>query len=451
MTGCGDSSPRIGQSNAEQTFTKARAGDCLNWPATSPDRVSIVDCGGDHRFEVAESVVLHNLSGGEYGPGAPPPGIGVRQASEQRCEQAVQSYLGARYDPSGRFTVGVLWAQAGQHRMLCGLQLPGARYQQLTFKGRVAEQDQSKVWPAGTCLGIESGTGQSTNIPVDCSAPHAMEVTGAVNLADKFSGPPPAEADQDGFIKDACGRTTETYLSPVAIKTTTLKVTYDTISPPSWTAGTRQVACSVAAALGNGGWATLVGSAKGPLVIDGKPVQTSTADEGRSTLSDAAAQAATPAPQRQLTTPITLPPTQHLTESPPPDADNPAGPLAGPPPGPGDQPPPARPPPPVQPPPAQSPPGQSPTPEPPAQPPPAAAPAAQSPPAQSPTPEPPAQPPPAGPPPPAQPPPAQSPTPEPPAQPPPAQSPTSEPPVQPAPSPQSPAGPAAGPGQPPSG
>ena len=76
--------------------------------------------------------------------------------------------------------------------------------------------DQSKVWPAGTCLGIDPTTNQPTDIPVDCAAPHAMEVTGAVNLAEKFPGGLPPEPDQDAFIKDACTRMTDAYLAPIA-------------------------------------------------------------------------------------------------------------------------------------------------------------------------------------------------------------------------------------------
>ena len=84
------------------------------------------------------------------------------------------------------------WRQSGERRMLCGLQLPGPNNQQLAFQGKVAEIDQSKVWPAGTCLGIDPATNQPTDIPVDCAAPHAMEVTGSVNLAEKFpAGLPP--------------------------------------------------------------------------------------------------------------------------------------------------------------------------------------------------------------------------------------------------------------------
>jgi predicted heme/steroid binding protein len=155
--------------------------------------------------------------------------------------------------------------------MLCGLQLPGPNNQQLAFKGKVADVDQSKVWPAGTCLGIDPSTNQPTDIPVDCAAPHAMEVTGAVNLAEKFPTAMPAEPDQDAFIKDSCTRMTDAYLAPIQLRSTTLTLIYSTISLPSWSAGSHQVSCSIGATLGNGGWSTLLNSAKGPLLINGQP------------------------------------------------------------------------------------------------------------------------------------------------------------------------------------
>ena len=155
--------------------------------------------------------------------------------------------------------------------MLCGVQLPGPNNQQLPFKGKVAEIDQSKVWPAGTCLGIDPSTNQPTDIPVDCAAPHAMEVSGAVNLAEKFPGALPPEPDQDAFIKDACTRMTDAYLAPLQLRSTTLTLIYSTVSLPSWSAGSRQVSCSIGATLGNGGWSTLLNSAKGPLMINGQP------------------------------------------------------------------------------------------------------------------------------------------------------------------------------------
>ena len=81
---------------------------------------------------------------------------------------------------------------------------PGADGRQLTFTGRVADQDQSKVWPPGTCIGIDTATNQPTDVPVDCATPHAMEVTGTVTSATRFSGATPAGPDQDAFIKDVC-------------------------------------------------------------------------------------------------------------------------------------------------------------------------------------------------------------------------------------------------------
>ncbi|MFN8101791.1 MAG: septum formation family protein [Mycobacterium sp.] len=260
------------------TFQHAKAGDCLNWPDNTPDQASIVDCKDDHRFEVAESVDIGAFPGSEYGPDAAPPSPArIQQISQEQCQVAVQRYLGAKFDPNSRFAVSMLWSgdkawkQSGERRMLCGLQLPGPDNRQLAAKGKVAEVDQSKVWAPGTCLGIDAASNQPLDVPVDCAAPHAMEVTGTVNLAEKFPDALPAEADQDLFIKDACTRMTDAFLAPIQLRSTTLTLIYSTVSLPSWTAGSRQVSCSVGATLGNGAWATLLNSAKGPLMINGQP------------------------------------------------------------------------------------------------------------------------------------------------------------------------------------
>jgi hypothetical protein len=277
LAGYAGSDPLSG-AKGTAAFAKAKAGSCLTWPDKNPDAASIVDCKGDHRFEVAESVDMRAYPGTEYGPNAAPPSAArIQQISLEQCQPAVERYLGDKFDPNSRFTISMLWSgdkawkQAGERRMLCGLQLPGTDNQQVAFKGRVAEIDQSKVWPAGTCLGIDPPTNQPTDIPVDCGAPHAMEVTGTVNLAEKFSGALPPEADQDAFIKDACTRMTDAYLAPVQLRSTTLTLIYSTISLPTWNAGSHQVACSIGATLGNGGWATLINPAKGALLINGMP------------------------------------------------------------------------------------------------------------------------------------------------------------------------------------
>ncbi|OMB93446.1 hypothetical protein A5733_16240 [Mycobacterium sp. NS-7484] len=260
------------------TFNHVKRGDCLTWPGRNPDAAHIVDCKDNHRFEVAQSVDMRTFPGSEYGPGAPPPSVErIKQISQEQCTPSVRNYLGAKYDPNGKFTIGLLWSgekawkQSGERRMLCGLQLLGPGDSQLEAAGKAADVDQSKVWAPGTCLGIDAATNQPTDVPVDCAAPHAMEVTGAVNLAEKFPGGLPPEDDQDDFIKDACTSMTDAYLAPVQLRSTTLALSYSTISLPSWSAGSRQVSCSIGATLGNGGWSTLVNSAKGPLMINGQP------------------------------------------------------------------------------------------------------------------------------------------------------------------------------------
>ncbi|EUA56802.1 hypothetical protein I553_8856 [Mycobacterium xenopi 4042] len=207
----------------------------------------------------------------------PPSAARIEQISQEQCEAAVRRYLGTRFDPNSKFSISMLWSgdrawrQSGERRLLCGLQLPGPDNQQIPFKGKVADLDQSKVWPAGTCLGIDLSANQPNDVPVDCAAPHAMEVTGTVNLAEKFPAALPSEAEQDTYIKDTCTRLTDAYLAPVQLRNTTLTLIYSTISLPSWSAGSHEVACSIGATLGNGGWATLLNSAKGPLLINGQP------------------------------------------------------------------------------------------------------------------------------------------------------------------------------------
>lgn len=276
LAGLNSSAGGLARSNS--TFDHATTGSCLNWPDRVPDAAQIVDCTTEHRFEVAEAIDLKAFPGTEYGPSAAPPSPArIQQISQEQCQSAVQRYLGDKYDPNGRFAVSLLWSgekawrQNGERRMLCGLQLPGADNQQQAFQGKVAAVDQSKVWPAGTCLGIDPATNQPTDIPVDCASPHALEVTGAVNLAEKYPAGIPPEQEQDSYVKDTCAKVTEDYLAPLKLRTTTLTLVYSTISLPSWLAGSHQVSCSIGTTLGNGGWSTLLNSAKGALMINGRP------------------------------------------------------------------------------------------------------------------------------------------------------------------------------------
>lgn len=259
-------------------FGDVTAGDCLTWPMGNPDSLQVVSCDDEHRFEVAGVVDLRTIPGGEFGPGsAPPSAVRIQQISEEQCPGVAQQYLGSKYDPNSRFSTSMLWSgeeawtDTGERRVLCGLQLPGPNYEQLPFEGRIADLDQSKAWPPGTCLGIDSNTNQPTDIPVNCAAPHSMEVTGSVNVGERFPGGFPPDAEQDAFVKDACTGITDAYLAPMSLRSTTLSLIYSTIAEPSWSAGSRQVSCSIGAVSGESEWATLLNSAKGQLLINGQP------------------------------------------------------------------------------------------------------------------------------------------------------------------------------------
>ncbi len=320
-----DSVPSTG-AKSDAAFNRAATGDCLMWPDVTPESARIVNCADDHKFEVAESIDMRTFPGSEYGPNAAPPSPArIQQISQEQCEPAVHRYLGAKFDPNSKFTVSMLWAgdrawrQSGERRMLCGLQLPGQNSAQATFKGKVSDVDQSKVWPGGTCLGIDSSTNQPVDVPVDCVAPHAMEVTGTVNLGEKFPVALPSEAEQDGFIKDACTKMTDAYLAPVKLRTTTLTLIYPTLALPSWSAGSREVACSIGATLGNGGWAALVNSAKGALLINGQPpVPPPDIPEERLTLPPIPVQVPAQPPSSQSSAPPEMPQgNQHLPQQQP--------------------------------------------------------------------------------------------------------------------------------------
>jgi hypothetical protein len=165
---------------------------------------------------------------------------------------------------------------------------------------------------------------------------------------------------------------TDAYLAPVKLRTTTLTLIYPTVSLPSWSAGSRAVACSIGATLGNGGWATLVNSAKGHLLINGQPpIPPPDIPEERLTMPPVPVQT----PAQPSSPPDVIPPNnQHLPQQQPvvtqppasqaPATQAPQAPQGAPPPADGGAPPPANPAPEAPPPPAANPPPEAPAPPP---------------------------------------------------------------------------------------
>ncbi|MFG1934700.1 septum formation family protein [Mycobacterium sp. NPDC048908] len=233
----------------------AHSGDCLSWPPGEPKRAVRVNCSDEHLFEVVESQALPTDSGDSA----------AETRQQQACVQAVEHNLGSRYDPHGRFVVG---AVRTSDELMCGLQLPSNGVASVPFSGRVIDQDQSSVWPTSTCLGIRDG--DTTNVAVECGLPHALEITGTVDLSPIFGQLAPSIAAQDPVVRDACIAATSAYLGPVPLETTGLSVRYQPIDATGWAAGSRKIACGIGVPKAGGGWATLVRSARDGVVIDGR-------------------------------------------------------------------------------------------------------------------------------------------------------------------------------------
>jgi hypothetical protein len=332
-----------GESRADVVFGNANSGTCLGWPPDEPDKPSFVQCAGDHMFEVIKPVPMNNFG--------------------EPCQLAAREYLGNRYDPSSRFTISVIWpgdaigTPASERNLLCGLQLLGPGGRAVPFKGKIAEIDQSRVWPPGTCIGIDEATHRSTDVPADCSSPHALEVAGAANLAERFPEEFPAEPDQLAFLADVCTRTADTYLAPTTLSAAGMEVHYDTVSQASWAAGSRQVSCSIGTPT-DGGWAAKVGSTRVQPLVDGpapappppsppaepprqEPAESRTQPPVTNTPPSSAPSTAAPStnaapPPVYTTPPAALPatPTTVTAAPPPPGAPPPEGPPPGPPPTP---------------------------------------------------------------------------------------------------------------------
>jgi hypothetical protein len=54
---------------------------------------------------------MRTFPGSEYGPNAAAPTAArIQQISQEQCPAAVESYLGSKYDPTSKFTIGMLWS-----------------------------------------------------------------------------------------------------------------------------------------------------------------------------------------------------------------------------------------------------------------------------------------------------------------------------------------------------
>ena len=222
----------------------AQAGDCLNWTKQDLSDVQKVDCAAQHLFEVTG---VADISAA-HGPQAPFPDDAQWQLiSQEQCVKTSLDYLGGKFDPFGKYTVGPLnpgerlWAE-GERTLRCGLQVAGPAGGLLPSYGTARTQDQSDVYDPGVCLGItETG---SVGDPVECAKPHIYEITGVVTMA---PGEFPAPDQQDEILFRECNKLTAEYTGGADLKARGLIVTWDTRMPESWAAGSRLANCKVGA------------------------------------------------------------------------------------------------------------------------------------------------------------------------------------------------------------
>ena len=269
------------ESMAPVTFTSADQGSCLTWevgPDGSISGFEQADCAGPHRFEVSLREDLGTYPTSEFGPTAPMPSQ-TRQAQlrEELCGAATLRYLDGVYDPTGRYSIAPILPPAaawekGDRTMLCGLQETDRSGDPILTTGRVADQDQARVFEPGQCVTVDQTNSLTV---VDCADPHQLEITAKVAMGDVFPDHTPAVEEQDGHLGNVCTAAAQDYLGGEEnLYRITLQPFWTTQKPEAWDGGSRSVNCALVFSRPEGQFAELTGSAREGrehLLIDGAP------------------------------------------------------------------------------------------------------------------------------------------------------------------------------------
>ncbi|MQA16725.1 MAG: hypothetical protein GEV09_22105 [Pseudonocardiaceae bacterium] len=269
--------PLADDSSAAPTTTtppplQAPAGTCLTWSEVDASDAERVDCAAPHLFEVTGTIDLAT----RFGPTVPFPSDDQwRQLVSERCTPLTDRFLDGDFDPFGRFSVGAIkpsqasWRQ-GDRELRCGLQVVGRSGALYATTGKASTQDQSDVHEPGTCLGND---GLGVGDPVDCAAPHAVEVVAVVDLGEAFGDGYTAEDEQDRVLEEECTRLAAEYAGgPDVVSEKGLTVFWETLRQESWEAGSRRVDCRLGAFLPDrSGFAPVTGSVKGEVEVGTEP------------------------------------------------------------------------------------------------------------------------------------------------------------------------------------
>ncbi|OLL75178.1 putative membrane protein [Pseudonocardia sp. Ae168_Ps1] len=252
-------------------------GTCLSWDRADATDTAAVNCAQPHLFEQAGRVALADQP-------VFPTDAAWQKLVADRCTPVATKYLNGKFDPDGKFRVGALkpsearWNE-GDKGMRCGLQMASRSGKMFPITGKVAEQDQSAVQPAGTCLGID---GRTVGDPTDCAGPHAVETVGVVDLGTEFKEGWPAVEDQDKFLQPACTDAANKFAgNDKVIGEKKLTVYWGNLGEESWKAGSRKVNCNIGTLLPDGsGFASVTGSVKGNIVVGDQAAPSAPASPG---------------------------------------------------------------------------------------------------------------------------------------------------------------------------
>lgn len=271
------SAPQTSEQRA--SFTTADQGSCLTWQVGDDGTISgfeQADCAAPHRFEVSLRENLGTYPTSEFGPDAPMPNR-TRQAQlrEELCGAATTRYLGGKYDPSGRYSIAPILPPAdawehGDRTMLCGLQETDRAGEPILTTGKVADQDQARLFEPGQCVAVDSANSLSL---VDCGEPHQIEITSKVDLAPVFADHTPTVDEQDHYLGDVCTEAAQNYLGGEEnLYRIALQPFWTTQSQAAWEGGSHSVNCALVYSRPEGQFAELKGSAtegREHLLIDG--------------------------------------------------------------------------------------------------------------------------------------------------------------------------------------
>ena len=261
-------------------FTNADTGQCVNWTRTPSGQNTdflTVDCKKPHRFEVSAREDLQAYPSSEFGSqGKLPDTDRQSELSQELCVGPTMRYLQGKLDPNGRYVITPIlppqssWEE-GDRTMLCGVMVQDAEGRSLETTGLAADQDQSRVYDADTCVQVE---GKSTRV-VPCAEDHTWQVTRQVDLGKIFDDPAwPDIKRQNDALNKICTEAAENYMgSEENLDQSTLTPFWTTQPEESWVTGSRQANCSLIAAECEG-FATLKGGVREKFTINGKPPKT---------------------------------------------------------------------------------------------------------------------------------------------------------------------------------